>query len=123
MAISAKEVCKQLNELNSNEDGFIVGLLAKFYVTDKLANDSKVACSKLEGAEYYSSSALGIINALTDETIGYSEDEDKFILVSSIDEKENKVWDKYESDVDAFNKEHGTNHMPDDRPSYLKRSE
>lgn len=120
MSISAKEVCKQLNELNSNEDGFIVGLLSRFYVTDKLAEGSKVTCSKPKGDKIYSSSALGIINALVDEIIAYDIEDDKFILVSSIDKKENNDWDKYELEVDEFNKENGTNHKPEKRPDYLE---
>lgn len=119
MSISAKEVCKLLNELNSNEDGFLVGLLARFYVTDELAEGSKVLCSKLEGAKHYSSSALGIVNALVDEAIAYDMEDDKFILLSTIHKKENKDWDKYESAVETFNKEHDTDHQPEKRPSWL----
>ena len=119
MTIPAQQVCDLLNGLNSNEDGFIVGLMSRFFVTDELASNSRVMCSKKEGDKAYSSSALGIVNALVDEAIAYDMEDDKFILMSTIDKKENKVWDKYESDLNAHNKEHNTDHKPDERPSYL----
>ncbi len=120
MSVSAKEVCKLLNELNNNDDGFLVGLLARFYVTDKLAEFSNVNCSKLEGSKYYSSSCLGLITALVDEDICYREDEDIFMLLSDFKSEKNQAWDKYLQDLDEYNKEHGTNHKPDKRPDILK---
>ena len=119
MSVSAKEVCKILNELSNNDDGFIVGLLNRFYVSDKLAEESRVSCSKLDGSNYHSSSALGIINALTDETIGCTDD-GEFMLLGDYNRVKSDEWDRYEEDFAQYNKDNGTNHEAEKRPEHLK---
>ena len=119
MSVSAKEVCKILNELSSNDDGFVDGLLNRFYVSDKLAEESRVSCSKLDGSNHYSTSALGVINALTDEVVGYNDDGD-FVLLSEYNKIRPAEWDKYEEDLIQYNKDNDTNHEPEKRPEHLK---
>lgn len=117
MKISAQHVCEELNKMMNSNDDFKSSLQSRIVVSESIAINTDVCCSVIEGG--FDTSALGFINALTDEPICLfisSKDEpDVFCTVAFAKETCDAEWDEYIKALNAYNKEHETNHQPEKR--------
>jgi hypothetical protein len=122
MKVSAQLICDILNN-NRNYDGFIDSLRSRVSVTDDVANNSEVNCSAIDGG--FDSSPLGFINMLADEPIGMVISScshskgfgNTFHPMSKKPSINDEVWNIYIASLDKYNKENGTNHKPEKRPT------
>lgn len=116
--VDAQSVCDELNKL-LKFDGFAELVRIKSPVSVEMANDSDVACSIPKSGLGFETSALGILNAITNETICLSiveGDKFEFMTVKSCNEYADKLWCDYEKSIIDFNLNNGTNHKPSERP-------
>ena len=116
--LNAQAVCNLLNE-KIKDEAFAKVLMNRVDVGGIIpANKTSLNCS-LDSDGAFRSSALGLINALVDETICgaiINGDLCEFVPQSKAKDHESKAWDKYEADLIAYNKDHDTNHKPAKRP-------
>ena len=69
LKLDAQAVCDALNWQLVNDEHFANMLLRRISVTEEEAQESVVICQVISGGEF-DSSALGVINGLTDRVIG-----------------------------------------------------
>ena len=117
MKISAQHVCEELNKMMYKNDGFTKSLQSRISVSESIAVNTDVCCSVVEGG--FDTSALGFINALTDEPIclfiSSKGKDDIFCTVADAEKTCDNEWDEYKKALNAYNEKHKTNHEPEKR--------